>query len=189
MKIQIIIGSVRPGRVGPQVAKWIAENLPEPADTEYEVVDIASWNLPFLDEPGLPSQGNYKQDHTIEWSNKIKEADGFVFLTPEYNAGYAPALKNAIDYLYAEWTNKPVMVASYGVGGGTTASAQLYQVAERLKMRITETSPAISIAGSVREDNGQIKDADIFFGSYMPVIKAAGKELLDLVQAPEEAKV
>lgn len=183
MKIHIIIGSTRPGRVGPQIAKWMVGNLPKNSDIEYEIVDIAEYGLPLFDEPMLPSMNQYKYNHTKIWSKKIKEADAFIFLTPEYNAGYPAPLKNAIDYLHDEWVNKAVMIASYGVRGGTTASAQLHQVAERLKMRPTKTSPAFAI-GRDKTANGQIKDITESFNTYTPTLMAAGEELLDSIKTP-----
>jgi NAD(P)H-dependent FMN reductase len=112
MKIQIIIGSTRPGRVGPQIADWIPENLPKQTEINYEIVDLAAQNLPLFDEPVHPSANQYTRNHTKTWSQKIKEGDGYIFLTPEYNAGYPAALKNAIDYLFHEWTAKPVSFAA-----------------------------------------------------------------------------
>src|ERR1035437_2505641 len=108
MNIQIIIGSTRPGRIGPQIAEWMVENLPKHPETEYEIVDIAGWKLPLFNEPVHPSLNQYEHAHTKAWSKKIKEADAFIFLTPEYNSGYPASLRNAIDYLYHEWHDKPV---------------------------------------------------------------------------------
>ena len=178
MKTQVIIGSTRPGRVGPQIAHWMIEILPSGKNNEYEIVDIADWKLPIFDERIHPSMNQYKHTHTKAWSNKIKEADAYVFLTPEYNAGYPASLKNAIDYLYHEWSDKPVMIASYGIGGGSTASAQLRQVTERLKMRPTETSPAFTITRDMYGEDGQIKNIDQSFDPYKENLKIAGDELL-----------
>lgn len=187
MKVQIIIGSTRPNRVGPQIADWLAENLPKPDVVDYEIIDIADWKLPIFDEPKHPSMNQYENAHTKAWSKKIKQADAYVFLTPEYNAGYPSSLKNAIDYLYHEWRDKPVMIVSYGVGGGSTASAQLRQVAERLKMRPVETSPVLTIAQEMKDDNGQIKDINISFEPYVANLKIAGEELLNSEPVAEAA--
>jgi len=121
----------------------------------------------------------YKNEHTKVWSQKIKEADAYIFLTPEYNAGYPAALKNAIDYLYHEWAQKPVMIVSYGVGGGPTASSQLRQVAERLKMITVETSPAFTITKDMTGDNGQIKNISESFKPYAGNLQIAFEELLN----------
>jgi len=185
MKVQIIIGSVRPGRVGPQIAHWVNDNLPKDAGIDYEIVDIADWKLPLFDEPIHPSKSDYQHDHTKAWSAKIKQADGYILVTPEYNAGYPASFKNAIDYLYHEWRDKPVMIASYGVAGGTRSSAQLRQVAEQLKMRPTEVSPAFTISQDMYGEDGQIKDIATSFEPYISTVKTAAEQLHDLLEVAE----
>lgn len=187
MKIQLIIGSTRPGRVGPQIADWMLENLSKPTGVEYEIIDVADAKLPLFDEPIHPSMNQYTHPHTKAWSEIIKRGDAYIFLTPEYNAGYPASLKNAIDYLYHEWRSKPVMVASYGVGGGPTAAAQLRQVAERLKMNLVETSPAFTISKDMSGEDGQIKNIAESFAPYVSNLKIAGDELLSAEAAPEAA--
>jgi NAD(P)H-dependent FMN reductase len=183
MKIQIIIGSTRPGRVGPQIAGWIIENLPARAETEYEIVDVAGQKLPLFNEPIHPSMNQYTYGYTKAWSAKIKEADAYIFLTPEYNAGYPAALKNAIDYLYHEWTAKPVMIISYGIQGGAGAGAQLRQVAERLKMQPTALSPALAVGRDVTGEDGQVKDIDEAFKPYISSLHEAAEELFTLASS------
>src|SRR6476619_2096764 len=97
VKIGIILGSTRPGRNGEPVAKWVYEMASQRDDAEFELVDIAEYNLPHLDEPLPPSLGQYAYDHTKEWAQKIASFDGFVIVTPEYNHGTSGVLKNAID--------------------------------------------------------------------------------------------
>jgi NAD(P)H-dependent FMN reductase len=187
MNIQIIIGSTRPGRVGPQIADWMVEQLPKSDTTTYEIVDIVDWKLPLFDEPIHPSMNQYMHAHTKVWSQHIKKADAYILLSPEYNAGYPAALKNAIDYLFHEWTDKPVMIVSYGVGGGSTASGQLRQVAERLKMRPTATSPAFVITREMSGEDGQIKDITESFKPYAAALKMAADELLNIGTTPDAA--
>jgi NAD(P)H-dependent FMN reductase len=177
MKVQVIIGSTRPGRIGPKIAQWIVKNLSEHPQDNYEIVDLADHELPFFNEPIHPYMNQYSHDHTHKWSKKIKEADAYIFLTPEYNDGYTAVLKNAIDYLFHEWTAKPVMIVSYGVHGGTSASAQLRQVVTRLKMLPTATSPALTLTRDMSDENGQIKDIDESFKPYRVQLVKAGEEL------------
>jgi NAD(P)H-dependent FMN reductase len=102
---------------------------------EFELIDLAEVNLPFLDEPAPAMAGTYQNEHTKAWSKVIADADGFVFVVPEYNHGYTPVLKNAIDYLYHEWTNKPVAFLSYGsAAGGARAVDQLRAVVGHISM-------------------------------------------------------
>ena len=99
LKIGIIIGSTRPGRKGEAVAKWVHQLAQARGDAEYELVDIAAFELPLLDEAIPPSQGKYSKPHTRTWAAKIASLDAFVFVTPEYNHATSGALKNAIDFL------------------------------------------------------------------------------------------
>src|SRR4051812_18445472 len=125
LKLAIIIGSTRPGRVGEAVARWVHQIAQQRSDAEFEVVDIKEFNLPLLDEPVPPSMGQYSKEHTKKWAAKIASFDGFVFVTPEYNHGISGALKNAIDFVYAEWNNKAAAFVSYGSAGGARAVEQL----------------------------------------------------------------
>lgn len=134
MKIQIILGSTRPGRIGEGVAKWVHEVASKRSDAEYELVDIADFNLPLLDEPMPPMMNQYTKDHTKKWSEKIKEADAYVFVTAEYNRSVPGALKNAIDYLNVEWQDKAVGFVSYGSAGGSRAVEHLRGIAGELHM-------------------------------------------------------
>jgi NAD(P)H-dependent FMN reductase len=182
MKVELIIGSIRPGRVGPEIATWIVDNLPQQSGIDYEIIDIKDWNLPIFDEAIHPSMNQYQHEHTKAWSAKVSEAGAYIWLTPEYNAGYPASLKNAIDYLFHEWQNKPLMIVSYGVGGGITASAQLRQVAERLKMRLTATSPAFVIGKDMSDDKGQIMDINNVFTSYEESLAEASEQLLSIIK-------
>ena len=127
LKIGIIIGSTRPNRKGEAVSRWvheIAQKRTQP-DVTFELVDIAEYELPLLDEPKPASSGQYEKAHTKKWSAKIASIDGFVFVTPEYNRSTSGALKNAIDFLYKEWNNKAAGFVGYGSAGGTRAIEHL----------------------------------------------------------------
>lgn len=118
MKIKVILGSTRPNRFGPQVANWIMELAKDHQDAEFELVDLHEINLPLLDEPIPPIEGKYSLPHTKAWAKIVDEADGFIIVTAEYNFSIPAALKNALDYLAAEWRYKPVAFVSYGAGAG-----------------------------------------------------------------------
>lgn len=135
VKIKILAGSTRPGRFNIQPATWIYELAKGHGGCSVELVDLQEVALPFLDEKAPPSQKQYGKEHTILWSKTIDEADGFIFVTPEYNHSYSPALKNAIDFLYIEWNFKPVCFVSYGsTAGGARAVEHLRSIAAELKM-------------------------------------------------------
>jgi NAD(P)H-dependent FMN reductase len=144
-RIGIILGSTRPNRNGEQVAKWVYEIASRRSDAEFELVDLRDYPLPHLDEPLPPSMGQYQNDHTKQWADKIASFDGFVIVTPEYNHGTSGVLKNAIDYLYAEWNNKAVGFVSYGAVGGARAAEHLRLVAGELQMADVRQQVALSL--------------------------------------------
>lgn len=123
MKLLVIIASTRPGRLGGEVGKWIEDYAKQNSDFEVEVADLAELNLPFLDEPLIPSManGNYSNDHTKTWSKTVNAADAFVIVTPEYNYSMPASIVNAIDFLHKEWAYKPVSFVGYGVLGAARA--------------------------------------------------------------------
>ncbi|MCB0872451.1 MAG: NAD(P)H-dependent oxidoreductase [Actinobacteria bacterium] len=123
MKILIITGSTRPGRAGEAVGNWVHRVASQRSDATYELVDLADYELELLNEPTVPgaANGNYDNAATRRWSEKIASADGFVFVTPEYNHGVPAAMKNSFDVLYPEWMNKAVTFVSYGADAGVRA--------------------------------------------------------------------
>ena len=133
-RIAVILGSTRPNRNGEAVARWVFEQAKKRSDAQFELVDIKDFNLPLLDEPMPPSLGHYAQPHTKRWAEKIASFDGFVFVTPEYNHGTSAALKNALDFLFAEWNNKAAGFVSYGSVGGARAVEQLRLNLSELKI-------------------------------------------------------
>ncbi|AIE60017.1 NADPH-dependent FMN reductase [Bacillus methanolicus] len=145
IKIAIIIGSTRPGRNSESVARWFYEIARKRNDAEFEVVDIADFNLPLLDEPTPPSMGQYTKEHTKSWSAKIASFDGYVFVTPEYNHATTGALKNAIDYLYNEWNNKAAGFVSFGSTGGTRAVENLRLIMGELQVADVRSQVALSL--------------------------------------------
>lgn len=134
-RLQIVIASTRPGRVGLPVAEWFRERAIAHGGFEVEVADLAEINLPFMDEPKHPRLQQYVHQHTKDWSARVDAADAFVFVMPEYNYGFNAPLKNAIDYLNWEWRYKPVGFVSYGgISAGTRAVQMIKQVVTTLKM-------------------------------------------------------
>src|SRR5688572_27225625 len=145
LKFAIIIGSTRPGRVGEAVARWVYELAQQRDDAEFELVDIQEFNLPLLDEPIPPSQGKYSSEHTKKWAAKIASFDGYVFVTPEYNHGISGALKNAIDFLFAEWNNKAAGFVGYGGAGGVRAVEQLRLVMAEVQIATVRNQVLLSM--------------------------------------------
>ena len=157
----ILIASTRPGRLGPTVAQWVLEQVP---DTGFEVrlLDLVDFALPFLDEPKEPSEGDYVHDHTHRWAEAIRATDALLIVMPEYNRGYNAPLKNAIDFLYAEWEGLPVACVGYGWYGARHAKAALRQTLERVKMTVVE-APCLAfektlVDGRVVPDDALVRD-------------------------------
>jgi NAD(P)H-dependent FMN reductase len=144
-KIAIILGSTRPGRNGKAVADWVFDIAKQRDDAEYELIDLLDYNLPHLDEAMPPIMGQYSQPHTKAWAEKIASFDGYVFVTPEYNHSTSGALKNAIDFLYAEWNNKAAGFVSYGGVGGARAVEHLRLVMGELQVADVRAQVALSM--------------------------------------------
>ena len=145
LKIGIIVGSTRPGRNGEAVAKWVLEQSKKQTEVQFELVDIADFNLPLLDEAYPAAMQQYSQDHTKKWSEKIAEFDGYVFVTPEYNHSTSGALKNALDYLNAEWANKAAGFVSYGSAGGARAVEHLRPILAELRVATVRSQVMFSL--------------------------------------------
>lgn len=145
IRVAMITGSTRPGRNNEAVARWVYSLSKERQDAEFELVDIADYNLPLLDEPIPPSFGQYSNEHTKAWSEKIASFDAYVFVTPEYNHSTSGALKNAIDYLYREWNNKAADFVSYGSVGGARAVEHLRLIMAELMVATVRAQVALSL--------------------------------------------
>ena len=145
ISVAIVTGSTRPGRNNEAVARWVFELATERSDADFELVDIAEYGLPLLDEPLPPSLGKCAHAHTRRWAAKIASFDAYVFVTPEYNHGIPAALKNAIDYLFLEWNNKAAGFVSYAGTGGVRAVEQLRLVMAELMVADVRSQVKLSM--------------------------------------------
>jgi NAD(P)H-dependent FMN reductase len=136
INIKVIAGSTREGRFSDKAAAWIAEEIKKEEGVAVEVLDLRDYEMPFFNEPVSPAfkQEPYKNEVVARFTKKIAEGDAFVIVTPEYNHGTSAVLKNALDWVYEEWNNKPVAFVSYGSVGGARAVEQLRLVAIELQM-------------------------------------------------------
>ncbi|MCR4261119.1 MAG: NAD(P)H-dependent oxidoreductase [Candidatus Colwellbacteria bacterium] len=136
LKVKVIAGSTREGRFSDKAAQWIAEEIQKQSGVAVEVLDLRDYAMPFFNEPISPAykQEPYKDEAVSRFTNKIKEGDAFIIVTPEYNHGTSGVLKNALDWVYQEWNNKPVAFVSYGSVGGARAIEQLRLSAIELQM-------------------------------------------------------
>jgi NAD(P)H-dependent FMN reductase len=145
LKIAIITGSTRPGRKSEAVARWVYNIAAKRSDASFEVVDIAAFDLPLLDEAVPPIMNQYAKPHTKAWAAKIATFDAFVFVTPEYNHSTSGALKNAIDFLFREWNDKAAGFVGYGGVGGARAVEHLRLVMGEIKVADVRAQVALSM--------------------------------------------
>ncbi len=125
-QLKIINSTIRPGRKGPVIVRWVEAMARKNESFEVDVLDLAEINLPLMNEPNHPSMQQYQHDHTKKWSARINEADAFIFVTGEYDFNYPAPLRNALEYLYNEWNYKAAGIVSYGgVSAGTRAANAL----------------------------------------------------------------
>lgn len=126
LKLNIIIGSTRPGRQGPALGRWMQEFAVGHGKFDAELVDLADFNLPLLDEAAHPVLQQYVHEHTKRWSASVAAADAYVFVTPEYDYFPPASIINAVQVLSREWNYKPASVLSYGgISGGLRATQEL----------------------------------------------------------------
>ncbi len=143
-KIAIILGSTRPNRNGAAVADWVYKQAAS-REASYDLIDLRDVDLPMLDEGTPPSMGKYEHEHTKDWAEQIDQYDGFIFVTPEYNHSTSAALKNALDYLYAEWNNKACAFVGYGSLGGARAVEHLRAITSELQLAHVRQQVALSL--------------------------------------------
>ncbi|WP_368645266.1 NADPH-dependent FMN reductase [Alkalibacterium putridalgicola] len=148
MKIGIILGSIREGRVNEDVAKWVkktAENYTQ--ELEFELVDLKKYDLPVFAEPASPAYTDdlVEKEKQRPWSEKLDSLDGYIFVTPEYNHGMSSALKNGLDFVYNELNDKAAGIVSYGSAGGVRSAEQLRTVLSEFQVAHVRTHPALSL--------------------------------------------
>lgn len=162
VKIAVITGSTRPGSVGGTVTDWYIDQAKDVDGVNLETISLVEEKLPFLDEPAPPAMHQYTKDHTKKWSEKIAKYDAYVWITAEYNHSIPAALKNAIDFLFHEWANKPVALVSYGSMGGVRAAEHLRQVAGELQMADIREVVMIREPWAMTDEKGEIKQELVF---------------------------
>jgi NAD(P)H-dependent FMN reductase len=183
MRIAIVVGSTRPGRKGSTVGRWVHEHAQQREDVpwkvEFDLVELAGFDLPLLQEPTVPAAADreYETPQTRRWSETIDQYDGFVFVTPEYNHGVPAAMKNSVDVLGPEWAHKAVGFVSYGADGGVRAVEQWRTIVANVMM--TDVRAQVSLL--VFED---WKD-----GEFRPLDRREGElgTMLDQLVAMTEA--
>ncbi|RKN39412.1 NADPH-dependent FMN reductase [Micromonospora endolithica] len=150
VRIGLIVGSTRPGRRSAAVADWVGRTVAEHPDVRagdavVETLDLAEQDLPLLDEPVPALFGDYRRPHTRRWAALVGACDAFLFVTPDYNRSLPAALKNAVDYLYAEWNDKVAGMVTFGVQGGTRAGDHLQTVLGEVRVTVVPTRVSLGL--------------------------------------------
>lgn len=145
-RIAIVTGSVRPGRHSLTVANWVKSIADKRSDAQFEIVDIADYQLPVWDEAVPPSAApGGSTEQSKAWSQRMSEFDGFIFVVSEYNHSITGALKNALDYLNVELKNKAAAFVSYGSAGGARAVEHLRGVLSELSVAHVRNTVLMSL--------------------------------------------
>lgn len=174
-KIKVITGSIREGRFADKASAWIAEELKKQPNVSVEILDLKDYDMPFFNEASTPSSKTepYQNESVARFTQKIAEGDAYIIVTPEYNHSTSGVLKNALDWVYQEWNNKPIAFVSYGSVGGARAVEHLRLIAIELQMAPIRT--AVHIPGE----------------QYFPVLfgKAEAKDLFASMQASADTMI
>ncbi|MBC7291202.1 MAG: NAD(P)H-dependent oxidoreductase [Actinotalea sp.] len=145
-RIAIVTGSIRPGRQSLDVARWVKSIADEREDAQFEIVDIADFDLPVWAEGTSPAFAPGGQSAVAQaWAARMAEFDGYVFVVSEYNHSITGALKNALDYLYTELNDKAAAFVSYGSAGGARAVEHLRGVLSEMQVAHVRNSVLLSL--------------------------------------------
>jgi len=162
MNILVILGSVREGRAGINVANWFLPIAKQYGEVDF--ADLKEVDLPYEMEAVIPSaiqDFNYNSPQTKAWSERVRAADAVIFITPEYNHAVTAPMKNAIDHLYSEWFDKPVGFVGYGARGAEAALQSINVTMERLKWdAVLEPRVAISEIWAAFDEEGNLNNAE-----------------------------
>lgn len=172
LKLQTIICSTRPGRVGASVARWFHDFATEHGGFDAQLIDLADFDLPVYDEPVHPRMQQYEHEHTKRWSESVAAADAYVFVAPEYNYSPTPALVNALDYVYNEWNYKPCAFVSYGGVSGGLRAAQMarLQVTTLKMMPIPQGVTVPMVSSHIDENSGHFTSNELIDDSAQTVL-------------------
>lgn len=134
MKIGIIVGSVRNGRVSGHIADWVRKKAKELEDTEAELIDLRTFNLPIFDEDISPKYNPDRKPVGVvkSWLDELAGQDAYVIVSPEYNRSIPGVLKNAFDHVAYEMANKPAALVSHGSYKGAFAISHLRTILPEL---------------------------------------------------------
>lgn len=175
IKLNVIVCSTRPGRIGLPVARWFESAVKKDSRFEPVFVDLAEVNLPMYDEPRHPAMQQYEHLHTKAWSEIVKSADAYAFVMPEYNYFPSAPLINALTYVFKEWNYKAAGLVSYGgVSGGLRAAQAVKLMLTAMKvMPLPEGVPIPFAAKQI--ENGVFKSNELIDASVKTMLDELAK--------------
>jgi NAD(P)H-dependent FMN reductase len=180
----VVIGSARTGRVADKVLEYIKADIQGREDVTITVADLAELNLPFYNNelPAMSPDHVQTDKNVAVWSKLVSDADGVVLITPEYNRNLTAIQKNALDWLFTEWNDKPVTAVAYGWASGSHAIAALRAVLTNVKADVQQDMAQLGFMKDLNPD-GTILDQ----GNVSAQIAAAIDEVIVLDAAPVAA--
>jgi NAD(P)H-dependent FMN reductase len=169
MKLAVITGSTRPGRMTPRQSAWIVNTASKLDGVEVEHIDLKDYPLPFFNEAISPryNPSRVPEPAVQKWLDKIGSFDAYIFVTPEYNHSIPGELKNVFDFLTWELKHKPAAVASHGTVGGARAALQLKEILSEGQAVVIPNFSAIAHMSDVIDETGTL-DATAAANPYGP---------------------
>lgn len=176
-KVLIVTGSVRPNSVNKTVVQLVKNDLEARSNAEVSIADLAELNLPFFDALTPPSADTYvvPHDSVKRWGELVVAADGVVFVAPEYNHSLSAVQKNAIDWLYKEWTDKPVAFVGYGWYAGGHSLAQFKEMGTVIKWKLGETTTGLQFKKDIELDGGFLDEPAVRSAVHATVDELVGR--------------
>jgi NAD(P)H-dependent FMN reductase len=155
-RILVFYGSYRSDRMGIRLAQFVVERLRRPGD-DVELIDAKAINLPMLDRMYKEYPKGEAPEALERLAGKIREADGFVFITGEYNWGVQPGLKNLTDHFLEEWFWRPAAIASYSAGrlSGARAATAWHGTLSEMGMVVISSTIAVGPIGQTLSAEGE----------------------------------
>lgn len=159
MKIGVILGTIREGRLSERLAIWVVDNVKKLKNVDVELLDLRDYPMPFFNEPRSPKYNPDRQTNKIAktWLNKLNEQDAYIIVTPEYNHSMTGVLKNALDYTDWQVSKKPFAIVSHGSAGGARAAAHIKNVISEIRGIVISSNLAITMrVGDIFDEKGTL---------------------------------
>lgn len=193
MRIEVILGSTRPGRLGDRVCRFVMGKAALVDRAEFTVLDLADHPMPFFDEPLAPLADHDRRPSAPvrAWLEAMAAADAYVFLTPEYNHAPPAVLKNALDFLATEAVGKPATIVSYSTSahGGVLAGQHLRLSLSKAGMLPLPRSLSLAHAHRLLDPTGELAERSDWARRVAEFVPASLRDLVEHTRALKTIKV